>query len=306
MTNLVSHKEGIDELIIKYLPKSVGEYNKSVVNAMVYSMNNGGKRVRPLLMKASYLAVSKSNTDNSIDISIIEPFMVAIEMIHTYSLIHDDLPAMDNDDLRRGKATCHKVFGEANAILAGDGLLNLAFETTGKALLTCEKELDKLICLVRANDVLARNSGIQGMIGGQAADILYEKTSMISEDDLNYVYAHKTGALINSSLLIGGILAHADALTLDKLSIIGNNIGLAFQIQDDILDKTSTVEVFGKPIGSDDKNHKSTYLTYHPMEEAIQTIEKLSNEAMEIANSLKIGNNELLLTILRFLKERKY
>lgn len=305
ITNILNHKDSIDSLLQFYLPKEDDMYNKSVVDAMRYSVNNGGKRVRPLLVMAAFNSVKANIESHEIHKSI-QPFMVAIEMIHTYSLIHDDLPAMDDDELRRGKPTCHIKFGEANAILAGDGLLNLAFEIIGKRMVKSITSTEDLIPMVHANYILGKCSGIKGMIGGQSADMLFESVPMNSEKDLQYIHDHKTGALLTGALQIGGLLGKASEEDYEKLSIIGKNIGLAFQIQDDILDKTSTEDVLGKPIGSDEKNHKSTYLSFHTLEEAVDEVGKLNEEAIRLAKTLTNGNNELLLIILQFLKDRNY
>jgi geranylgeranyl diphosphate synthase type II len=239
------------------------------------------------------------------DLSIIAPFMAAIEMIHTYSLIHDDLPAMDNDDLRRGKPTCHIKFNEANAILAGDALLNYAFELTIEHTLKV-MEKDPIIghrCL-KAMKILSAASGIYGMIGGQGADMLFESAQIKTSEDLDYIHRNKTGSLITASLTMGGILGGCSEEQLDVLTRVGNNIGLAFQIQDDILDLTSSEEILGKPIGSDVKNNKKTYISLVGLEQSKKDVAQLLLTSIEL---IKLqDNNSLLLEVIEFLDNREY
>ena len=234
----------IEEIIKKYLPKEEG-YQKTIFSAMNYSILAGGKRLRPMLMKETYeLFGGKSK--------IIEPFMAAIEMIHTYSLVHDDLPAMDNDEYRRGKKTTPAVYGEAMGILAGDALLNYAFET---ATLAFDMEPQNAR-IGRALRILATKAGVFGMVGGQTVDVESEDTQDMTKEKLDFIYRLKTSALIEASMLIGAVLAGATKQEQDTIEQAAAEIGLAFQIQDDILDVTSTLEVLGKPIGSDEKKRR--------------------------------------------------
>ena len=198
---------------------------------------------------------------------VIEPFMAAIEMIHTYSLVHDDLPAMDNDEYRRGKKTTHAVYGEAMGILAGDALLNLAYETAAKAF--GMEVADTRVA--RAFAVLAKKAGVYGMVGGQVVDVESEKSDdcPITREKLDFIYRLKTGALIESSMMIGAILAGASSDEVSRVEQIAAKLGLAFQIQDDVLDVTSTLEVLGKPVGSDEKNNKATYVTFEGLDKDV-------------------------------------
>jgi geranylgeranyl diphosphate synthase type II len=248
---------------------------------MNYSFLAGGKRLRPMLMQETYrLFGGKSE--------IVEPFMAAIEMIHTYSLIHDDLPAMDNDDYRRGRKTTHIVYGEAMGILAGDGLLNLAFETASQAL---ESEA-YAIQAAKALGILAKKAGIYGMIGGQAVDVESEG-QQIDREKLDFIYDLKTGALIEAAMLIGAVLAGANMQEQELISQVARDVGLAFQIQDDILDVTSDILTLGKPIGSDEKNQKTTYVTIRGLNQAQKDVERISNHALELMNSLEVHNQYL-------------
>ena len=280
----------IESVIEKYLPEEKG-YAKTVIEAMNYSIRSGGKRIRPLLMFEAYRLFGGED-------DIIEPFMAAIEMIHTYSLVHDDLPCMDNDEYRRGRKTTHAVYGEAMGVLAGDGLLNYAFETACKA-------FDKLnviagadynaMTIARAISILASKSGIYGMIGGQCADIEAEdiEADQITDKLIRYIHEHKTAALIENALMIGAVLAGANEINLAKMERIGHNIGLAFQIQDDILDVEGTFEQLGKPIGSDEKNGKTTYVSINGLEKAKADVEALSKGAVNILKDMGDGNEFL-------------
>lgn len=219
---------------------------------------------------------------------VIKPFMAAIEMIHTYSLIHDDLPALDNDDYRRGRKTSHVVFGEAMAILAGDALLNYAYETACKAF-----GMDEDIhAVASAMCVLSQKPGINGMIGGQVVDV--EMTGKeLSKEQLEYVYENKTGALVEASMMIGAILAGADEAKVAAVHKIASDVGMAFQIQDDILDVTSTTEQLGKPVHSDEKNEKTTYVTLKGIEQAHKDVERMTEEAIDELKKFPAGDNFL-------------
>lgn len=292
-TQLKQKVAEIEQILEKYLPAEEG-YQKTVLEAMNYSVRVGGKRLRPMLMQETYRMLGGKG-------DIIEPFMAAQEMIHTYSLVHDDLPAMDNDMYRRGKKTTHVLYGEAMAILAGDGLLNYAFETACKAF-TMEPGNENI---GKALTVLAGKAGIYGMIGGQVADVEAEKRGLaLDEEKLMYIHEHKTAALIQSSFMIGAILAGAEEEDVKKLEKAAYNIGIAFQIQDDILDVTSTLEVLGKPIGSDEKNNKLTYVKAHGLETAKKDVEKLSKEALEILQGMH-SRNEFLEQLVAYLIHRE-
>ena len=262
-------KEYIENVLRAYLPEKEG-YQKIIMEAMEYSLMAGGKRLRPVLMLETYrLFGGKSR--------VIEPFLAAIEMIHTYSLVHDDLPAMDNDDYRRGRKTTHIVYGEDMGILAGDALLNYAFETACSAF---GAEGADCARVGRALCVLAEKAGIYGMIGGQVVDVK-ESGHQVSGEVLDFIYRLKTGALIESSMMIGAILAGAGEEQVKAAERIAEKIGLAFQIQDDILDVTGAEEVLGKPVHSDEKNEKTTYVTWKGLEEARRDVARLTDEALE-------------------------
>jgi len=270
----------IETIIAGYLPKEEGE-QKTVLEAMNYSVMAGGKRLRPMLMQETYRMFGGKG-------EVVFPFMAAIEMIHTYSLVHDDLPAMDNDEYRRGKKTTWAQFDECTAILAGDGLLNFAFETALKA----GKENNPHI--LPALSILASKAGIYGMIGGQTADIEAEKqTGSMNEKRLLFIHEHKTAALIQAAMMIGAVLAGASKEETDRIEKCAYNIGIAFQIQDDILDVTSTFDVLGKPIGSDEKNHKMTYVSIYGLERSKEEVTRLSEEAVSILTSF--GQRNLFL-----------
>lgn len=291
-TEIQKRTEEIDSIIEQYLPAEEG-YQKTVMEAMNYSILAGGKRLRPMLMLETYrLFGGKSK--------VIEPFVAAIEMIHTYSLVHDDLPAMDNDEYRRGKKTTHAVYGEAMGILAGDALLNFAYET---ALTAFDMEPDNRN-IGRALQILATKAGIYGMVGGQVVDVQSEDTGDITREKLDFIYRLKTGALLESSMLIGAVLAGATKKEQNTVEAAATEVGIAFQIQDDILDVTSSLEVLGKPIGSDEKNHKATYVTFEGLEKAMEDVKKYSNSAVERMDSLVV-KNEFLKELLLYLIARE-
>ena len=284
--------QDIERVLVEYLPEQSG-FQKLIMEAMEYSVMAGGKRLRPMLMKETYELLG--GTEN-----IVEPFMAAIEMIHTYSLVHDDLPAMDNDDYRRGRKTTHVVYGEAMGILAGDALLNFAFETAAKAFtMFPEKSLE----IGKAIQILAGKAGIYGMIGGQVVDVESAGKS-ISKEVLDFIYELKTSALIESSMMIGAVLAGADEEAVKRIEIIAKNVGIAFQIQDDILDVTSSTEVLGKPVLSDEKNEKTTYVTLVGVEQAKKYVEQISNEAIELLGKFEV-KNPFLEELLRGLIHRE-
>lgn len=281
----------IEEILKKYLPAEEG-WQKTVIEAMNYSFTAGGKRLRPMLMLETYRMFGGKS-------EIIEPFMAAIEMIHTYSLIHDDLPAMDDDEYRRGRKTTHVVYGEAMAILAGDGLLNLAYETAVSAVVKSEGN----IYAVRALDILAKSAGIYGMVGGQTVDVENDGVPL-KKEQLDFIYRLKTGALIQAAMHMGAVLAGATKNEQDAICQIASNIGLAFQIQDDILDVTGTLEEIGKPVGSDEKNEKTTYVTLEGLKKAQTDVERLTEESVELMQGLVV-KNEFLTELLQYLVHRK-
>ena len=265
----------IENILKKYLPCQEG-YQKIIMEAMEYSLMAGGKRLRPMLMKESYALFGGEG-------EVIEPFMAAIEMIHTYSLVHDDLPAMDNDEYRRGRKTTHVVYGEDMGILAGDALLNYAFETACRAFDIAPEESGRI---GQALKILAGKAGIYGMIGGQVVDVK-ESGHILTGEMLDFIYRLKTGALIESSMMIGAVLAGAGAEDTEKMEQIARGIGLAFQIQDDILDVTSTTEVLGKPVHSDEKNEKTTYVTWKGLEGARQEVARMTEEAVRALRAIQ-------------------
>ncbi len=268
MTEFLKKLEDKKRIIEEYMESDLDETGlsyKTVVSAMKYSLKAGGKRIRPVLMMSVYELFKE-------DYQQILPFMAAIEYIHTYSLIHDDLPAMDNDDLRRGMPTCHKKYSEAMAILAGDALLNYAFEK----MLDCD-----IPNSLEAARYIASSSGKKGMIGGQVIDIENENKN-IPLELLNELHALKTGALIRGACVAGAILGGGNKEKVESIAKLGSLIGLAFQIRDDILDKISDEETLGKPIGSDEKNNKTTYLTYFDVSECEEIVRDLTSRAEKI------------------------
>ena len=276
----------IEEILQRSLPAEEG-YRCRVAEAMNYSILAGGKRLRPMMMAESAALFG----DGSVLLEHALPlFMAALEMIHNYSLVHDDLPAMDNDEYRRGRKTTHVVYGEGMAVLAGDGLLNYAFETAVRAF-DKAKTADEMRRVAASMKILADRAGIDGMIGGQCADLEAEKPETdVTEEMLLYIHEHKTAALIQAAMTIGAALAGASQEEIDALERCACNIGLAFQIQDDILDVTGSLEVLGKQVGSDEKNHKLTYVGMHGLEESRRQVEKLSAEAVEILASFPRRN----------------
>ena len=284
----------IEDSLQNYLPKQKG-YQKIIMEAMGYSLLAGGKRLRPMLMKETYTLFGGHS-------KVIEPFMAAIEMIHTYSLIHDDLPALDNDDYRRGQKTCHIVYGEDMAILAGDALLNYAYEVATKAFDLAEK--DQIMNVVEAIKILASKPGIYGMIGGQVADVELEGTPLSMEQIL-FIHKNKTSALIEACMMIGAVLAGASKEDVLKMEECGEYIGLAFQIQDDILDLTGDEEEIGKPVGSDEKNHKTTYVTLKGLERSQRDVEDISKKAIDILEKYDKGDCYLT-NLTRFLIHRTH
>ena len=284
--------EQINGILERYLPEETG-IQKTVITAIHYSVMSGGKRIRAILMNETYLMFEGKG-------ELIEPFIAAMEMIQAYSLVHDDLPALDNDEFRRGKKSTHAEFGEAMGILAGDALLNYAFETALKAFeLAPEKSSD----ISKALSVFADKAGIYGMIGGQVADVETEGTK-IPFETLEFIHHKKCGALIEASMMVGAILAGASDENIRSVEEIASDVGLAFQIRDDILDVTSTTEELGKPVGSDDKNEKNTYVRYLGLEKAEREVEKISTRALQNLSALPF-KNEFLYALIESMITRK-
>ena len=283
----------IELILEEYLPEQTG-FQETVSDAMNYSVTAGGKRLRPMLMNETYKMFGGTS-------KVIEPFMAAMEMIHTYSLVHDDLPAMDNDEYRRGKKTTHAVYGEDIAILAGDALLNYAMETALKAY-DLEPDNSRFSTALK---ILFRKSGIYGMVGGQTVDILTDNGQEITREKLNFIYKLKTGALIEASMMIGAVLAGAEEEQIKIVEDAAANAGLAFQIQDDILDITSTLEELGKPIGSDEKNAKATYVTFEGLKKSEEDVKCLSREAVEKIRGLHLEDTFVTELLMSLVNRRK-
>ncbi len=286
--------EEVGRIVEQYLPEEIG-YQKTVLEAMNYSVRAGGKRLRPMLMQETYRLFGGKG-------KVVEPFMAAIEMIHTSSLIHDDLPCMDNDELRRGLPTVWVRFGYDMAVLAGDALLIYAIETAAKAC-AMSREPEEAARIARAMGLLAEKTGIYGMIGGQVVDV--ELTSQpVTREKLDFIHRNKTGALLEASMMVGALLAGAGEEELEKVQQMASAIGLAFQIRDDILDVTSTAEQLGKPVLSDEKNHKTTYVTLVGMEQAREDVEMISAQAIALLRQLP-GENPFLEALIRMLVTRE-
>ena len=281
----------VESIVDSYLPAEEG-YQKTIFEAMNYSVRAGGKRLRPMLMEETYHLFGGTE-------KAVEPFMAAMEMIHTSSLIHDDLPCMDNDELRRGLPTTWKKFGYDMAVLAGDALMIYAFETASRAF-AMTRYPDRA---TRAIQVLAEKTGIYGMIGGQVVDVQLTGKP-VPQEKLDFIYRLKTGALLEASMMIGAILGGASADEVKCVEEIASAVGLAFQIQDDILDVTSTSEALGKPVLSDEKNQKTTYVTLVGLEQAKKNVEEISARAVSLLKELP-GNNAFLENLIAMLVERK-
>ncbi len=309
----------IEAVIKEYLPREEG-FQKRIFEAMNYSILAGGKRLRPMLMLETFRLFGGREDD------CIKSFLAAMEMIHTYSLVHDDLPAMDNDEYRRGRKTTHVVFGEAMGILAGDGLLNYAFETACQAFPGLSFE--GLKRAAKALEILSKKAGVYGMIGGQVIDMegccdrsretvmdsLREQETGLEkkqidlkyiQDRLNSMYKLKTGALIEASMMIGAVLAGAGEQDITVVEQMASDIGLAFQIQDDILDVTSTSEIIGKSAHSDERNNKITYVTLMGIEKAKEEVVSLSARGLSAFKTLNRENDFLTELIRRLIKRKK-
>lgn len=288
--NLDIYKDKVEEWINQYFAGK-GSFNKRIYEAMSYSLNAGGKRIRPILMILVYNMFKKDYMD-------ILPMASAIEMIHTYSLIHDDLPCMDNDDLRRGKPTSHKVFGESLAVLAGDGLLNEAFEIMIKS------SIQNGLSALNASYEIVSASGANGMIGGQVVDILSEGLN-ISKEKLFYMHKKKTGALLRASIVSGAILGNANKDEIEYLKEFGEKLGLAFQIKDDILDIEGNSEKLGKNLNSDEAKNKTTFITVYGLINCKEMCETLTKECINILEKID-KNTDKLQEITLFLLKRDF
>ena len=290
---LQQHTKEAEKIVQGYLPEETG-HQKLLIEASNYSVLVGGKRLRPMIMLESFKAFGGTG-------NVVEPFMAALEMIHSGSLVHDDLPCMDNDEYRRGNLTTWKKYGYDMAVLAGDKLFIYAFETAAKAFALT----DRADLVGQAISILANKAGIYGMIGGQTADIEAESKEQITEELLLFIDENKTAALMQAAFMIGGILAGASEEAINKLERAAYDIGIAFQIQDDILDVTSTTEVLGKPVGSDEKNHKLTYVSLHGLDQAKEEVCRLSGEAVHILKGLGEENDFLIELIHSLIKREK-
>lgn len=288
---LLQSTEEVEQVVYSYLPAEEG-HQKTIFEAMNYSVKAGGKRLRPLLMREVYRLFGGTGKE-------IEPFMAAIEMIHTSSLIHDDLPCMDNDEYRRGKKTTWVVYGYDMAVLAGDALLIYAIETAARAFQMTDNAQRVGKCI----GILAQKTGIYGMIGGQTVDVeLTDK--LIPKDKLDFIYRLKTGALLEAAMVIGAVMAGASDEECETVERMAAAIGLAFQIQDDILDVTGSTKELGKAVGSDEKNHKTTYVTLEGIEKAGEKVRILTDEAIGLLQELP-GEKEFLTELLISLCTRR-
>lgn len=298
---LKQRTQAAEQIIDRCLPEPTEEKSSRLREAMNYSMKAGGKRIRPILLYESYRLFGG-------DSAVVEPFMAAIEMIHTHSLIHDDLPAIDNDLLRRGKPTTHAVYGEALALLAGDALLNYAYETALKSFFYSYGKVDQEQMnarIVLALKILAESTGIDGMLAGQSVDVENEKNGTLSIDreTLEYINEYKTSKLIEAPLMIGAVLAGAEKSDVMIMKDLGRKIGLAFQIRDDILDVTGDENELGKPIHSDERNEKTTYVTLLGESGAKDRVNELTEQAAMLLETVE-GDTEFLVSLIRSLASR--
>lgn len=285
--NIVDYKELLgrrteyaEKVIEKYLPAGEG-FLTELVSAMNYSVLVGGKRLRPIFIDSVYRLMGGTDERR-------EPFMAAMEYLHTYSLVHDDMPAIDNDELRRGKPTTHKKYGEACALLAGDGLLHWSTQTALRAF-SCVSDAADREAVIAAMTIFAEKSGPYGMLGGQSVDVLFTGKHP-EKDRLDYIYRLKTCALIEASMMMGAVLAGADKKCVEQFEAIGRNVGMAFQIQDDILDCVGDAALLGKPLNSDEKNGKTTYVTLFGIDAAKKEVGRLSNEAEQLLGDILVAD----------------
>lgn len=282
----------VEKIVYSYCPREE-EMQKIIIEAINYSIKAGGKRLRPMLLLETLKLFGGNEKDAY-------PFMAAIEMIHTYSLVHDDLPAMDNDEYRRGKKTTHAQYGEDMGILAGDGLLNLAYETMSDAVVSSGNPLRA----AKAMKIIAKKAGIYGMVGGQVVDVINDNKEK-SLETIDYINNLKTAALIEASMMAGAVLAGAEEENIECVEKIAKNVGIAFQIQDDILDVTSTTEVLGKPVFSDEKNHKSTYVSICGLDNSKKKVEEYSEEAIQLLDGIGEKNEFLKELIYKLINREK-
>ncbi len=288
---LANRTQWTEGVVKSFLPEESGN-QKEIMEAMNYSVMAGGKRLRPMLMNETYRMFGGTGR-------VIQPLMAAIEMVHTYSLVHDDLPAMDNDQYRRGKLTTHAKYGHAMGVLAGDGLLNYAFETAMTAF-DCGEDAERV---AKALKILGRKAGIYGMIGGQVVDV-QSTGKAVDQETLDFIYELKTGALLEASMMVGAVLAGATEEEVAAIEQIASDVGLAFQIRDDILDETSTLEKLGKPIHSDERNEKTTYVTLKGPGQATKDVEEISARALKRLEELP-HENEFLTELIKALVYRE-
>lgn len=289
---LAKRTEETEKVIRSFLPAEAG-FAGTMAQAMNYSMLAGGKRLRPMLIRETYRLFDGKE-------EVVKPFMAGMEMIHTHSLIHDDLPALDDDDYRRGRLTTHKVYGEAMGVLSGVALLNYAYETMFQAF-ALTKEQDRVIHALR---VVSQKTGIHGMLGGQSVDVENDGKPL-EKEMLDYIYRNKTSALIEASMMTGAILAGANEQEVSAVEKAAGNIGLAFQIQDDILDVIGDSRELGKNVGSDAQNHKQTYVTIYGLEKSKEDVAALSEEAVEILKAAGGEQGFLEQLILELIHRRK-
>ena len=309
----MNYTEIVEEIIKRYLPSE--DAPSDVPKAMNYAIEAGGKRVRPVLVYLTYMANNKDGSDASEEFKLmVEPFISAIEMIHTYSLIHDDLPAMDDDTMRRGRPTVHVQFNESTAILAGDALLNYSMEVVSKAMCSVADMVEKgelsskaLINCCRAEKVLYQKAGIDGMIGGQGLDVQLSG-HIVRDVDRDYIYKNKTCALIEASFMMGAILAGADETTVNAFEKAGEAVGMAFQVQDDILDIIGDAEKLGKEVHQDERNQKNTFVASFGIEKSKEYVNTESEKAVRLIEET-VGESvyrDALLELVRMLTKRDY
>lgn len=294
--------EEINDIVYRFLPEA-DDYNAELVKAVNYSVKAGGKRLRPMFVRETYRMFGGADKAEP---EIVHVFMAAIEFIHTYSLVHDDLPAMDHDEYRRGQLTTHAQYGEAAGILAGDALLNLAYEVVLNAITNCS-DYEEMAAAVRSAQVLASKAGLKGMVGGQSVDVYDDKHHefKVDENCLEYIYNNKTSALIEASFMMGAILGNASEDQVSAVQKMARYIGMAFQIQDDILDVVGDQEVLGKAIGSDEKNNKQTYVSIYGLDAARRAVNDHTAEALKIFDSLSETNTFLRELIVDLIDREK-
>lgn len=288
---LQQHTKEAEKVVQGYLPEETG-HQKLLIEASNYSVLVGGKRLRPMIMLESFKAFGGTG-------NVVEPFMAALEMIHSGSLVHDDLPCMDNDEYRRGNLTTWKKYGYDMAVLAGDKLFIYAFETAAKAFALT----DRADLVGKAISILANKAGIYGMIGGQSVDVEYTDRP-VTKSQLEFIYELKTAALLEAAMMIGAVLAGADDNQVKAAEQIAHHVGMAFQIRDDILDVISTTEELGKPVKSDEKNNKTTYVTIYGLDGASKLVEEYSHTAMTLLDQ-GCPNASFLKRLFEYLIVRK-